>query len=197
MTHPRPCYLSLFYSCRAPCAARAPQPQPQLAHPQTLTAPGHAGDLGDGGQRHAVRAHPAGLHLCLGVRVPGPAGGGGVHQGQPPGPAHARGAPDHADHGGPGGPLWGCRGHPRPSAHLRGRCVHAWPDPAGRAWIIDQVIGHWHRQAAQITGARGGHFGAAVDTQGRVLTFGAGVPTHGLIQLLVGLVLCPSDHVLV
>ena len=29
-------------------------------------------------------------------------------------------------------------------------------------------------QITQITGARGGHFGAAVDTQGRVLTFGAG-----------------------
>ena len=49
-------------------------------------------------------------------------------------------------------------------------------------------------QITQITGARGGHFGAAVDTQGRVLTFGAGVPTHGLMQLLVGLVLW---HVLV
>ena len=29
-------------------------------------------------------------------------------------------------------------------------------------------------QITQITGARGGHFGAAVDTQGRALTFGAG-----------------------
>ena len=47
-------------------------------------------------------------------------------------------------------------------------------------------------QITQITGARGGHFGAAVDTQGRVLTFGAGVPSHGLIKLGVGLDLCFS-----
>ena len=41
-------------------------------------------------------------------------------------------------------------------------------------------------QLTQVTGARGGHFGAAVDTQGRVLTFGAGEIAFWLNYRLVG-----------
>ena len=66
---------------------------------------------------------------------------------------------------------------------LPGRCA-AWPD--GLAWAAQggSTKGNPHpqrmpgaHQILQITGARGGHFGAAVDTQGRVLTFGAGKPS--------------------
>ena len=68
------------------------------------------------------------------------------------------------------------------TASLSWTCVYptnAADDPTGAQGGSTKGNPHPQRmpgahQILQITGSRGGHFGAAVDTQGRVLTFGAG-----------------------